>query len=346
MRAVPSVVAGAIVALLGLLSAATAGASGDTEGFALSRLVARTGGEVTAYSDSDSVNVFSPSLTASLYDPVSGWTVGAKYLVDVVSAASVDVLSHASPAWQETRHVAGLDAGYKSTSLFGISAFVVSSVEPDYLSLTGGGQFGLQLMNKQVHPRLGYSYGHDTAGRSDTPFDVYSLVLERHSLRGEVELVLDAASLLTITADAVFERGLQIKPYRYLPVFAPEIVDAIPNGASIASVNEVRLEGRVPERLPEHRDRFALSGRYAHRGRKKTAIISERLYADNWGVVATTTDMRLIVDASRRWFLWPRVRFHAQKGASFWARAYPATRGGNEVTLPDLRGGDRELGPL
>jgi hypothetical protein len=78
--------------------------------------------------------------------------------------------------------------------------------------------------------------------------------------------------------------------------------------------------------------------------------LSERLYADSWGLKASTTDLRFVADLSRRVFLWTHLRGHLQGQVSFWQRAYTAhlndPSGPGVYTLPALRTGDREEGPL
>ena len=59
-------------------------------------------------------------------------------------------------------------------------------------------------------------------------------------------------------------------------------------------VNALRLPGRVAEHLPDTRNRFAVSGRIAQRLAGSTFILTERLYGDDWGLKASTTDLRLV----------------------------------------------------
>lgn len=306
-------------------------------------LSAQTKGEFSAYTDTDAVSVWSPAVGATVGNPLAGWSTTGTYMVDVVSAASVDVVSAASGRWREKRQAASL-SGTLQPSTFGITTAGSVSYEPDYLSLTGGAQALVELANKNVTPSIGYSYGHDTAGRTGTPFSVYSLELQRHSFNGGLELVLDPTTLVTFVLDAVFERGHQEKPYRFLPMFLPGT--EMPAGASVAQVNAVRLPGRISENDPDSRNRFAFTGRVAQRLKGSTFVVSERLYADDWGLKATTTDLRLLFDLSRRVFLWTHVRGHIQSGVSFYNRVYIATVNGDTLNVPHYRTGDRELTPL
>jgi hypothetical protein len=304
-----------------------------------------TKSELGVYVDTDAVSVITPAVQAALENALEGWSLTGSYLADIVSAASVDIVSTASPRWTEVRHAGSLsgafDAGDTTTSVSG-----AASREPDYLSLTGGLSERMALAERTVTPFFGYSTTRDEAGRTGTPFSVYSLILWRHAVTAGVELVVDRSTVFTLVGDAAFESGRQEKPYRFLPLFAPEVAGTIPAGASQARVNLVRLPGRIGERVPEERRRFAVSGRLAHRLSAATLIVSERLYQDDWGLRASTTELRMSLDAGQRWFLSAHLRGHLQTGVSFWQRAYVARPASSGLEVPRLRTGDRELGPL
>jgi hypothetical protein len=221
------------------------------------------------------------------------------------------------------------------------------SSEPDYLSWVGGLSSTYEFDDKNRSVLLGFIHGQDTIGRHYTPFSVFSHTLVRNALNGAFTVVIDRATVLAFVGDAIYERGDQSKPYRYVPMFAPGSADSLPAGTSTATVNERRLDERPLEQLPLARDRYALTLRLLHRFKASTIRVSERLYADTWGVKATTTDARYIVDASARWELWPHVRFHTQTPAVFWRRVYEVGFDpGGAWTFPALRTGDRELSPV
>ncbi len=102
----------------------------------------------------------------------------------------------------------------------------------------------------------------------------------------------------------------------------------------------------MAERTPLERNRFALSGYLSRRFGGSTLRIGERLYADDWGLLATTTDARFIIDVGRRFFVWFHVRGHVQNGVSFWRRAYVGSVTSDGSSQPTYRTGDRELSPL
>jgi hypothetical protein len=296
--------------------------------------------EVAGYADTDHVFVFTPTIAVSVGKPSAGWSVGGRYLVDVVSAASVDIVSTASPRWTEIRHVGMVDAAYKP-GRWGVAAHGAVSIEPDYQSYSAGGEITGDFLQKNVTVLLGYDHGYDVAGRTGTPFSVFSRELDRNAFKAGVTLVVNRSTIASFVADAIVESGDPSKPYRYVPLFAPGTY--VPRGAPVSQVTELRLSARALEQLPLSRDHFALSARVAHRMQNATLRVDERLYTDTWGLHATTTDARFLVDFGRRVELGPHARFHAQTGVTFWERGYVLGPG---FDFPALRTGDRELGPL
>ena len=300
----------------------------------------RATSEVSAYADSDHVYVVTPTIAASVVNPTAGWSVNGRYLVDVVSAASVDIVSTASRRWEEIRHVGSADVEYKPGE-WGFRGSANVSSEPDYLSVTGGAAVVKDMMDKHITLLGGYSYGHDIGGRTGTSWSLFNRILDRHALKLGGTFILNRTTVASVVVDTIFERGDPSKPYRYVPLFAPGV--DVPKGASPSLVNQLRLSSRPLEQLPLSRDRLALSGRIAHRIEPVTLRADERLYGDTWAMVASTTDLRAVFDVSRRVELGPHVRFHVQKAVSFWQRAYVLNPG---FDYPALRTGDRELGPL
>jgi hypothetical protein len=271
--------------------------------------------EVSGYADTDHVTVLTPALSGSYSNASRGTTASGSYVVDVVSAASVDIVSTASERWTEVRHAGELSLDYMPSDTGATLSGGVSR-EPDFFSWSLGGSVRTELDDGRVTPSIGYAFSADTAGRSGTPYSVYALRLQRHTTMAAAEFILNRSSRLALVFGVVLESGRQEKPYRYLPLFSEANAEAIDAGASVARVNSLRLPGRVSERVPKDRQRFALTGDWAWRGTQSTVRVNERLYTDSWGLDATTTDLSLAYD------LFPRFYAHPPNSAS------PAVAGG------------------
>jgi hypothetical protein len=304
--------------------------------------------EFAAYDDTDHVTVVTPSVNLGV-ENVSGASLMGSYLVDVVSAASADIVSTASPRWQEVRQAGTLSAQYKPSD-FGVALGGSISDEPDYLSYGAYATVIKDFDQKNWTVTLGYGLSHDAAGRCGagstcTPRSVFSRDLQRGSFNAGIAWVVNRTSLASVSADVIIENGDQSKPYRAIPLFAPNVAPTIPKGASVDDVNNKRVYEKPYEQLPLSRRRYALTGRFAHRFDTSTLRLEERIYDDSWGLLASSTDAKWILDLGRRFAVWPHARFHIQQPVSFWERAYVS---GFNVgwDLPAYRTGDRELGPL
>ncbi|MDF2692879.1 MAG: hypothetical protein K0S65_1262, partial [Labilithrix sp.] len=301
--------------------------------------------ETSGYADTLAVRVLTPAVRASIASPTGGWNVGANYLVDVVTAASPDVVSTASRRFHDVRHAVGLTGGYKP-GRFGAQAYANYSQERDYISRTIGLTAVGDFFDKQVTPALGYSYTWDTIGRAGTSYDVFGKPFDTHEITAGSTFVLSPTSLLVFGGSVALEDGDQSKPYRYIPLFAPGV--SVAAGGSPEEVNRKRLPIKPLEQLPLDRQRFSVSARYVTRiGGRSTLRIEERLYRDTWEIMATSTDARWLVDVQPRLRVWPHLRLHGQTGASFFNRIYGATtEGDGSAVVPKFRTTDRELSPM
>lgn len=299
--------------------------------------------EASAYSDSTAVHVFSPAINASVASPTAGWTIGGSYLIDVLSAASPDIVSMASPAYRETRHAASLNGGYKVGPVQ-LDANGNLSSEPDYLSQSVGGAAAVELDDKLVTPRVGYDFSRDRIGIRNTPFSAFERNLTSHTIEAGVTFVLSAATLFVTGLSLGLERGEQSKLYRYVPFFDAADVPRVQAGAGYDAVNNNRLPIRPREVVPRERDRLAVGARLNHRMSSGTLRIEERLYDDTWGIKATTTDARYLHDLGDHFRVWPHVRYHLQNGANFYKLAYTPLSGDRNTgfVLPAFRTTDRE----
>lgn len=306
------------------------------------------GFEASVYHDSNFTDVATPAILAKVESPTGGWGANASFLVDVVTTASADIIANASPRWTEVRYVPAA-GGHKKFGDVDVTLGGGASIEPDYLSVGGSIGASIELRQKTVTPALSYGFGYDIQGRSGTSYSVFGRPLVRHSVDASVTFVVDKATFFTPSFTAVFESGDPSKPYRYIPMFNEDIAAQIKNGLAgltPEAVNTYRLGVRPLEQLPFTRQRYALAGRLAHRFTSSTLRLEERLYIDSWGLPASTTDARFIIDATKDLRAWPHLRVHAQGAANFWQIAYVAKPTSTGLIVPFYRTGDRELGPL
>ena len=320
-------------------------------------LVVRMGADFAAYSDTNNVAVYTPSINASIASPTSGWNIGGNFLVDAVSAASPDIVASASPPFREYRYGGGLTGGYKP-GLYGAQASVSTSSSPDYVSYTGGIRLVGDFHDKLITPSIGYQYSYDRIARGPNnylnDFDPLKGYLHTHEFEAGITFVLTPTSLLLVGGTLTIERGDGSQPYRYIPMFDPvDVSPFVPKGATVDLVNQTRLPVRPLEQLPTQRDRIAIGARYNKRLKNATFRLDQRFYADTWQMKASSTDVRYMVDLSRRLRVWPHGRLHMQTDVNFYNLTYTAqlprvaTPGpGMQLVVPLYRTTDRELSPL
>ena len=164
--------------------------------------------EASGYQDTDATSVITPGLRVDVEGVTAGWGVGAGMLVDVVTAASADIVATASPRWLDVRYVPALDGRFKiDDHTFRIGGG--ASVESDYYAGSGSIGWSSDFADKMITPSLSYGFGYDVAARRGTPTSVYALELQRHSVAAGVSLIRARASVLTPGLSAVVELGDQ-----------------------------------------------------------------------------------------------------------------------------------------
>jgi hypothetical protein len=79
----------------------------------------------------------------------------------------------------------------------------------------------------------------------------------------------------------------------------------------------------VPERVPDLRLRHAVAGALrAYLPTRTTAILAYRFYADDWGVVSHTPEVRLVQEVRAGLDLRLRYRYNTQTAADFYKPVY------------------------
>ncbi len=265
------------------------------------------------YADNDHVSVWNPSLRATV--PLSRRvTARAGYGLDIISAASVDVVASASRS-RESRHESsgGLQVALGPRTSVGLIGR--DSREPDYRSAGFAATLDheTEARDRTLHIEL--------RGRRDRVGPGWTLqtpaALSTAALAGSFTQVLDRRTLLRVGLQADALSGLQSSVYRYVPV-----------------------GGRwFPERVPEDRVRGAVTVRVQRSLRPGLAASAEYgLTADTWGLVAHAAEFGLRWEPTPWALLDLRARVLRQSATHFYQGQY--------TTLTAWRTRDRLLGAL
>lgn len=270
------------------------------------------------YTDSDHTTVVSP-LAAISRDAWKGGTLSASYVADVVSSASVDVISNATHQMNDFRSeiTAGLAQKFHLTTL---SADYVYSVENDYQSHNADIGLAQDLFDKNSTLSIGASFSDNSVGRTGDQLFHRSLIVT--GVSAAWAQVLDKKTIAQLSYSFSYNDGYQASPYRFVRVESSDLGQIL---------------FKVPESEPNQRFRHAAVvalNRYLF---NDSALgVDYRFYSDNWGIISHTIQARWFI-AIKDITLRLRERFYYQQGANFYKEHY---------TISDLQPymtADREL---
>lgn len=233
------------------------------------------------------------------------WQLGTRYVVDVVSSASVDVVTQATARFDETRHEVGATAGYRNDEGSALLAAYSHSTEHDWTShnVSVGGSRDLLQRNLSLTGSL--TFQDNTVTRVDT-FG-FSRKLRSYLATIGGAYTLSPRELAQLTLAGSLHDGYQASPYRYLKID----------------------QFGYAEHVPEQRAKVALVGRY-HRdlGHHTALQLHARAYVDSYRVLSATAGTRLAYDGGTSdldggsWDLAAFLRGYAQQHAWFYRGVY------------------------
>ncbi len=298
-------------------------------------LVATAAAEVPAatatvrfYADDDHVTVVSPAAAARA--PLGALTsVAVDAVVDIVSAASVDVLTSASPAAvHEVRTEVGavvtrrVPWGAATT----VAASARGSTERDFLFLGASLGAHAEFAERNTTLEVRYELERDTVGSSVDPS--FSRRRHGHRLAATLTQLLDDHTVVDLIADGTATSGYQASPYRRIALERPGWPSAI-------YVDEVTPTARVS---------LAVAARLRRELRSTWfATATYRYCFDDWALVSHTAAAEVRHRIGDRWLLGIALRGYQQRGASFYRGSYQLTP---QAVAPSLRTRDRTLGPM
>lgn len=225
------------------------------------------------FADSMDTTIWSPRVSAGT--TIFGvWEMDANWTADVITSASVDVITAATASISETRHALAL-SGRRESLLKDLdaSAGYSFSIERDYTSHTGivGASRGLWQDNTEL--ALTYGITLNQIGTSGTPKSTWrdSTI---HNVESTWTQVLGKRTVFALVGSMMYADGYQANPYRQVPVLmSPTLIGAT----------------WVPERVPDQRMRLGITPQL-RRALGEQIIVSAayRLYGDDWGVMSHT----------------------------------------------------------
>ena len=263
--------------------------------------------------DGGGVTIDGPSVLVrkKFADKVS---VSANYYIDMVSSASIDVVTTASP-YTEKRVQKSLSVDYlrnKTTYSVGY----IDSTESDYVAKTAFLGISQDMFGDLTTISLGFKRGSndvfrnikDAAGaRLKDPTFTEQADLRSYSV--SISQVLTRDLIATASYELITDEGYLNSPYRSI---------------RYADATSARGYSLDPERYPATRTSNSASGRLKYYLPWRAALDGQyRFYTDTWGIVAHTAEIGYTQPMWGRWVFDAEYRFYRQDAADFYRDLFP-----------------------
>jgi hypothetical protein len=238
----------------------------------------------------------------------NGVNIDARWSADIITSASVDVITAATPSMDEIRNELGLTAGReKLLHDISIDGGYLFSFERDSDSHVG--QLGLRrgFVEDNIEIGLRYAVSLNRMGVRGEPSSMWrSSVI--HSPNLSLTYVINQRTMAELIYSAFLADGYLANPYRRVPI---EMSD------------DLRSANWVDERVPDTRMRNALTARFRRAlGESWVAAMDYRFYTDDWGVMGHMEKIEAAVDLPARFAVRLQQRFSLQGGADFYREHY------------------------
>ncbi len=255
-------------------------------------------------------------------------SVAANYYVDMVSSASIDVVTQGSK-YSEERKEASLSGTYlidRST----ISLGYVGSKENDYDAKTFSFGIDQSFFGDLTTLGLGVSFGDDVVGQNTDP--TFSRNLQRRKYSFNASQIVTKNLLASLSFDSVSDQCLDLteeqtclnNPYR-----------------SVRYMTESGGYSYQAELYPHTRNSDALGIRAIYYLPYRASIRAEaRQFSDSWGIDADNFELRYLHPYREQWLFEVKYRIYSQSGADFYADLFPYKDAQNYLAR------DKELSPF
>ncbi len=242
------------------------------------------------------------------------------YYVDMVSSASIDVITTASPYTEERKQWSlGMDYLRGNTTM---RVNYTESIESDFDAKTVSFSVSQDMFGDLTTLTLTYALGDDLVRKSDDP--TFERPLDRQIYGVGVTQILTKNLIAALNVETITEEGYLNNPYRSVRYFDPTTGGYLFEGElypNTRTSNAVGLRARYF--LPY---RAAIEGEY-------------RFFIDTWDIESHTAAVSYIHPWGD-WTFTGKYRFYDQTGAHFYRDLFARSEETN------FRGRDKELSPL
>jgi len=233
------------------------------------------------------------------------YAVSANYYVDMVSSASIDVVTTASP-YKETR----TQGSFGFAMLNGSTEYNVNytlSDENDYTANTASFDLSQDMFGGLTTVSFGFSRGwDDVRKRGDKAF---AETIDRRNYRLGLSQIITRQLIMGLNYEVITDEGYLNNPYRSVRYLDP--------GNPLGYAYQ-------PEVYPRTRNSNAIALDARYYVRYRASVHGEyRYYTDSWGIDANTVQVGYTQPWGKRWLFEAGYRWYDQSAADFYSDLFP-----------------------
>jgi Protein of unknown function (DUF3570) len=262
-------------------------------------------------------------------------SVSGNYYVDMVSSASIDVETTASP-YEEERNEQGFTAQYlvdRSTINLGYT----HSQENDYDALTYSLGIEQSFFGDLTTLGFGFSLGDDVVGQNITvdgkrvPDPNFKKDMQRRKYSVNASQILTKNLLASISIDSATDQCLNLV----------EDDTCLNNPYRTVRYQDGSNSNFQAERYPQTRSSDAVGVRLMyHMPWRASVRFDARTFADSWGIEASNYELRYVHSYKDSWLFEGKFRVYEQTEANFYSDLFPYVNAQNYLAR------DKELSPF
>jgi hypothetical protein len=233
------------------------------------------------------------------------YSVSANYYMDMVSSASIDVMTTASP-YKEERTQGNL----AFDMLQGKTQYSVSytlSDESDYTANTATFDVSQDMFGDLTTVSFGFSQGWDEVRKNGD--NQFKETVDRRNYRFGLQQILTPRLMAGLNYEVITDEGFLNNPYR-----------------SVRYLDETSARGFSfqPELYPQTRTSNAIAVNARYFLLYRASVHGEyRYYTDTWGIDANTVSLGYTHPWGKRWIFEAGYRWYDQSAADFYSDLFP-----------------------
>ena len=239
------------------------------------------------------------------------FSVWGNYYVDMISSASIDVVTTASPYTEERKEYSvGLDYLHGKTSM---GASYTNSQESDYGAEAARFSISHAFFGELTTVGITYARGWNEVRRNGD--DVFLDKAISQNYRLDISQIITKNFLVSVNYEGITDEGFLNNPYRQVRYLDP---------------GSARGYSFEPEIYPRTRSSsaFAIRGNY-YLPYRAVARADFRTYSDSWGIKGWNAEVGYVHPITENLILEAKYRFYTQNKADFYEDIFPYSQSQN-----------------